>query len=69
MSRKITKDFIEFVKENPTIFHVVNAMGEGLEKAGFIKLSEEEEWKLKAGGKYYVTRNDSSIIGFTLPGL
>ncbi|MCW8837450.1 MAG: M18 family aminopeptidase, partial [Thiovulaceae bacterium] len=36
-----------------------------LNNAGFIKLLEEEKWKLVEGKKYYITRNDSSVIAFT----
>lgn len=28
---------------------------------------ENEEWKLKKGGKYYTKRNDSSVIAFAVP--
>jgi len=36
-----------------------------LENAGFIKLNEVDKWNLEQGNKYYVTRNDSSVIAFT----
>lgn len=35
--------------------------------SGFTPLKECEKWNLVPGGKYYVTRNRSSIIAFTLP--
>jgi aspartyl aminopeptidase len=35
--------------------------------AGFIKLNESDTWSLEKGNKYYVTRNDSSVIAFTYP--
>ena len=56
---------IDFVKESPTAFHAVAAVEKRL--AGFTPLRENEAWQLKPGGKYYVTRNRSSIIAFTLP--
>ena len=37
------------------------------ENAGFKKLNEVEKWTLEESKKYYVTRNDSSIIAFTYP--
>jgi aspartyl aminopeptidase len=41
----------------------------GLEKAGFARLHERDSWvdQLKLGGKYFITRNQSSIIAFTVP--
>jgi len=38
-----------------------------LKNAGFKKLIEEEKWNLEEGQKYFVTRNDSSVIAFTYP--
>jgi len=37
------------------------------ENAGFKKLTETDRWELVAGEKYFVTRNDSSVIAFTYP--
>ncbi|MCI5212272.1 MAG: M18 family aminopeptidase, partial [Candidatus Electrothrix sp. ATG2] len=35
-----------------------------LKKNGFKELDEEEPWQNPPAGKYYVLRNDSSLIGF-----
>ncbi|SEG33506.1 aspartyl aminopeptidase [Oceanospirillum linum] len=35
--------------------------------AGFEVLEERDSWALKPGGRYVVTRNQSSVIAFTLP--
>ena len=57
----------EFIKKCPTAFHAVDAISNILEKNGFIKLKEDEAWgKISLGGKFYVTRNDSSIIAFSI---
>ena len=65
------KDFNEgllgFLDASPTPFHATQNMSMMLENAGFIKLLEEEKWSLKEGEKYYITRNDSSLIAFTYP--
>lgn len=38
-----------------------------LKAAGFQKLSERKSWKgLKTGGKYYFTRNASTIVAFAI---
>lgn len=38
-----------------------------LKAAGFQKISERNPWKgLKTGGKYYFTRNASTIVAFAI---
>ena len=67
MEKREIKDFLEFVKKSPTSFHAVaNARAE-LEAAGFLFLDEKEAWKVKAGGAYFTTRGDSSLIAFRIP--
>ena len=56
---------IDFIKKSPTGFHAIDTIVRELE--GFEPLQESENWRLQPGGKYYVTRNRSSIIAFTLP--
>ena len=56
-----------FLDASPTPFHATKNMSLMLENAGFKKLVEEEMWSLKEGEKYYVTRNDASVIAFTYP--
>lgn len=58
---------LEFIRKSPTAFHAVETSAACLESAGFVRLSEQEDWELRAGGKYYLTRNQSSIIAFSLP--
>ena len=65
--RNTSKELMAFIKKSPTAFHVVNNFSQMLEKSGFTKLNERDKWKLKTNGKYYVTRNDSSIIAFRMP--
>ncbi|KAL1412914.1 hypothetical protein Q8F55_000663 [Vanrija albida] len=60
--------FCDFVTASPTPFHAVANLAKRLHKAGFEKLSErEQQVNLVPGGKYYYTRNQSSIVAFTLP--
>lgn len=56
-----------FLDASPTSFHATQNMSMMFENAGFIKLQENEKWNLKQSSKYYVTRNDSSVIAFTYP--
>ena len=56
-----------FLDASPTPFHATQNMSMMFENAGFLKLDEKEKWALQEGKKYYVTRNDSSVIAFTYP--
>ena len=62
---KNVQGMIDFVKNSPTAFHAVDSVRKML--GGFTALREGERWHLEPGGKYYVTRNCSSLIAFTLP--
>ena len=64
-----TKPFLDFINGNPTVFHAVGYFSERLDAAGFVKLRERDDWKhtLKAGGKYYLVRNGSSLVAFSVP--
>ena len=60
-------EFLDFLEKAPTAFHAVKELQDVLDSFGFVRLQESEKWKLKAGEKYYFTRNNSSIMAFTLP--
>ena len=46
-----------FIEESPSPYHAVRTISRTLLEEGFQELKEQECWQLKAGGKYYVTRN------------
>lgn len=56
-----------FLDASPTPFHAVATISEQLIAAGFSRLYEQNDWSAVQSGKYFVTRNDGSIIAFTLP--
>ncbi|MCK4973731.1 MAG: M18 family aminopeptidase, partial [Sulfurimonas sp.] len=64
---EFNEGLLGFLDASPTPFHATNNMSMMFINAGFIKLHEEQKWNLEHGKKYYVTRNDSSIIAFTYP--
>ena len=55
---------LDFLESSPTPFHATLSMSKVLDKEGFTKLNEAKSWNLNKGEKYYLTRNDSSIIAF-----
>ena len=62
-----SKEFLEFIKESKTPFHATRALARMLDENGYARLIESDKWDIKLGGKYYVLKNDSSIIAFTIP--
>lgn len=61
------REMLSFIERSPSCFHVIANLKERLAVAGFGELTERQEWRVRAGGKYYVTRNDSSLIAFQIP--
>ncbi len=60
------EELINYIYESPTAFHAVkNAISE-LKKFGFVEIKEGEPLKIKKGGKYFVTKNQSALISFTV---
>lgn len=60
------RELCSFIASSPTPFHAVRQMAQRLEAAGFTHLRDSESWSLQAGGRYYVTRNDSSLVALHL---
>jgi aspartyl aminopeptidase len=62
--KKSSQSLLDFINASPTQFHAVAELQKTLIDNGFIELRETGEWQLVAGEKYFVTRNDSSMIAF-----
>ena len=56
-----------YIEASPTAFQAAAHTAKLLELEGYRPLRETEEWILEPGGRYYVTRNGSSLIAFRLP--
>ncbi|KAI5952650.1 hypothetical protein KGF54_003517 [Candida jiufengensis] len=63
---KYAEDYIEFTYKNPTIYHVVDYFKTQLEKNGFKYISEKDSWTDIKPGKYFTTRNGSSLSAFVV---
>ena len=64
MVNAISKNLLSFIKNSPSCFHVIASIKKILKREGFVELKECEAFNVVTSGKYYVTRNDSSIIAF-----
>ena len=61
---QFNQQLCDYIAASPTPFHAVKTMVGHLEQAGFERLLEDQDWALQTGGKYFLTRNGSSIIAF-----
>ena len=57
---------VNFLNESPTAFLAIENITKELEDNSYEELDEKKTFKLKKGGKYYVTRNGSSVIAFNI---
>ena len=64
---KTSKEMLEFIENSPSCFHAIENIKNRLSDAGFEELAEKNPWEIVPGGKYYVTRNDSSLIAIQIP--
>ena len=56
-----------FLRAGVTPWHAVAEAARWLEEAGYTRLEESDYWNLAPGGRYYVTRNGSSIAAWRVP--
>ncbi len=63
----INRELLDFIEKSPTAWHAAANVAAELERAGYTRLYEEENWQLKAPGKYYAVRNGSAVIALNLP--
>lgn len=66
MSEKLqfAKDLIEFIHKSPSNYHAVENVKEILLENGFDEIDSRDRWNIQKGRKYFVTKNDSSIVAF-----
>ena len=61
------RELSAFLNDSPTCYHAVRNIEQELLEKGFRQLRETELWALEAGGAYFVTRGDSSLMAFRIP--
>ncbi len=61
------RNLAEFLNDSPTSYQAVDNVKEELLAKGFIELKENEKFDIEAGKDYFVTRNESAIIAFSIP--
>lgn len=65
-SLEFSKDLIKFIDESPLNYFAVANAKKILTANGYKELKENEKWEIEDKGKYFVTRNDTALIAFTV---
>ena len=65
---ELAESFLSFIEKSPSVYHVIGNIMDMLRESGFEELDEREpDWAVCPGGKYFVTRNHSSLLAFCVP--
>ena len=64
---EINRDLLHFIAKAPSVFHAVNSIRTALSYAGFTEIREEDPWQIGRSGKYFVNRNGTALMAFTIP--
>ena len=66
MNDKI-RALMDFLDTSHSVYHTVSYISGILDREGYTHLVEGDDWTLEDGGKYYITRNMSTVIAFRIP--
>ena len=67
--RVTNEELFDFINKSPSPYHAIDNLRAYLLENGYEELAEKERWdmRIQEGGKYFTTRNYSSIIAFEIP--
>ncbi len=64
IAQQSVSDLLHFIDASPSPWHAVYSIKKQLLAHKFQELEETVAWKLKQGGRYFLIRDDSSLIAF-----
>jgi aspartyl aminopeptidase len=64
--RQHAQQLLDFIDTSPSPWHAAAAIETAAKDFQFVRLDETAKWQLQPGGRYYVVRDDSSIVLFVL---
>ena len=65
IKRKFNEYLFDFIEQSTCSFTCIETIKNKLIKENYIELFENKTWNIKHG-KYFVIRNDASLIAFTI---
>lgn len=66
IAKRQAQDLLDFIDASPSPWHAAATIEQRLQAFGFQRLQENASWSLESGRRYYVVRDDSSIILFVV---
>ena len=64
----LAEELIDYLNASWTAFHAVAESKKLLVAEGYVELAERDAWTLSPGGKYFFTRNMSTLVAFAVGG-
>lgn len=65
-TQQFADNMLQYLNDSPTAYHAVENAVTMLKAHAFQELKETDAWSIHAGGRYYVVKNHSCIIAFTV---
>ena len=65
-TQQFTEGLLQYLNNSPTAFHAVENAAALLRESGFRELKETEKWSLEKGGRYFIVKNSSAMLAFTV---
>ena len=61
------EQLLDLIEQSPSRYHATANLKNRLTAKGYAVLAEDAAWDVRPGGRYVVTRNDSSLLAFRVP--
>ena len=61
------EQLLDLIEQSPSRYHTTANLKNRLTTEGYAVLAEDAAWDVRPGGRYVVTRNDSSLLAFRVP--
>lgn len=61
------EQLLDLIEQSPSRYHATANLKNRLTAEGYTALEEDAAWDVRPGGRYVVTRNDSSLLAFRVP--
>lgn len=63
---QFSEGLLQYLNDSPTAYHAVDNAAQILNEHGFCEILEKDAWSLEKGHKYFIRKNRSGIIAFSI---